>query len=311
MILLTFRKMCQLRYIILLLFVAPLANAQQYIDLAKIHYANTPLNQSQDNSFSTRIQEVGFDLTVPFPLENGNAIITGLYLENIQTQVTELSGPTNVYTINPRAGMNIQHNDKWTGTYIVLPKLASDMKNMSSKHYQVGAVALLKYKKKENLNFKAGLYYNSELYGPLFTPLFGLYFLSENKKFEANLTLPIKADASYKLTNALSTGIEFNALVRSYFLGNSYYSGNGEYLTKASNELFSYLRLNITPSIILNAKVGYSIGRSYRVYNIDDSISAALLAFKFGDNRNQLNTDFDNGLIFKFDLIYRFHIDNE
>jgi hypothetical protein len=57
--------------------------------------------------------------------------------------------------------------------------------------------------------------------------------------------------------------------------------------------------------------VGYSIGRNYRIYDIQDRATWGLSAFKFGDNREQLNSDFSDGLIFRTRFIYRFHLNKE
>ena len=293
----------------LLIFSTHSANAQQYVDIGKIYYANTPVNQFDTLTNSTRIKEFGIDLNVPVPIKNGHALLFGLYGESISTKVNpNESNLTSVYTLNPRLGINYKHNDKWTGTYLLLPKLSSDFKEIGSKDFQFGAIALLKYAKTEQFSWKFGMYYNGELFGPFFVPLIGFYYLSTNQKFEMNVNLPLSVDANYRAKPWLKVGLEFSAFVRSYHLNEPYQGNPDNYLTKATNELFTYLHFNLSDNILLKTKVGYSIGRNYRIYDIEDRVTWGLSAFRFNDDRAQLNGDFEDGLVFRAELIYRFRI---
>ena len=111
------------------LFTQFFAKGQDYIDLAKLHYANTPVNQFDSATNGTRVEEFGLDATLPIELSEKTAFITGLYLESISTKVApENSNLTSVYTANLKLGVNLKHSEKWSGTYILLPKLSSDFK---------------------------------------------------------------------------------------------------------------------------------------------------------------------------------------
>lgn len=283
--------------------------SQDYIDLAKAHYANTPVNQFDSATQNTRVQEYGLDATLPIQFENGNAFLTGLYFEHISTNVSpDNSNLTNVYTANLKLGLNINHGEKWTGTYMLLPKLSSDFKAIGSKDFQLGAVVLMKYHKAEYTKYKFGMYYNSELFGPFFVPILGVYHLSANKKWEINASLPISADINRAWNVKWRTGINFFAFVRTYHLNEPYQGKSNNYLTKTTNELFAYMQYHATKSLILQGKVGYSIGRNYRIYDVQDKVTWGLSAAKFGDDRKQLNADFADGMIFRLKLIYRYHL---
>ena len=286
-----------------ILFSAFLTSAQSYIDLARFHYATTPLNEFDSIPGSTNIEEFGADITLPIKLNDNNAILTGLYLEQIKTKLHPLSDFTKVSTINVKVGFNRNHSEKWNGTYVLLPKLSSDFKKISGKDFQIGGLVLMKYKKSEYFKYHLGVYINNDLHGPLISPLLGLYYKSPNDKFEANFTLPIWADVNYKLANWLNAGINFAATTRTYNLGN-----NDSYLMKISNEIFGYLQFNIKKSIILQTKTGYSLGRSYESYNSDDNVDFDIYGITAGDNRTLINPSFKNGLIFRIRLIYRYHI---
>jgi len=305
--------MKKIALIILLAFTAA-AQAQQYIDLAKAFYANTPVNQYDSATNGTRVQEYGLELTVPFQLKNGNAIITGLYAESISTKVSPdpTSTLTAVYTLNIRLGMNINHSEKLSASYILLPKLASDFKEIGANDFQMGAYALFKYKKNLNLTYKFGLYYNQELFGPFFVPLLGIYYISDNKKFEANLTLPVSADANYALNNWLKVGVNYFAFTRSYYLNEPYQGNPDNYLVKKTAEVYAYLQFEFMKGLVLQTKFGYSIGRNYQIYDEKDKVTWGLAGIFFDDNREPLNkTNFSDGLVFRARLLYRFYLDED
>ena len=277
---------------------------QDYVDLARFHYSNTPQNNFDSIGGNTNVEDFGLDVTLPIQLNDSNAILTGFNLDQVTTQLHPLDNYRTVSTVNLKFGFNRKHSSKWSGTYMLLPKISSDFKSLGNKDFQFGALALMKYHKKENLKYNVGLYYNGELFGPFVVPLLGLYYKSENGKFEANLTLPIWADVNYKLNNFMKVGANFAAFVRSYHL-----SKEKAYVVKKSNDIFGYLQFNLTKSVLLQTKAGYTIGRSYKVYNDGDQADFGFSAFRFGDERTVLNPTFKDGLVFKIRLIYRFHIE--
>src|SRR6185436_9661208 len=95
-------------------------------------------------------------------------------------------------------------------------------------------------------NYKVGLFYNSELFGAFFVPILGVYHLSEDKKFEANITLPNLVDINYKLNNMLTSGLSFVSQIRSYRISNVASGGGPGYLRKGTNEPSLYLKINFT-----------------------------------------------------------------
>ncbi len=300
-----------MRYLLLgILFLIHYSTfTQNYVDLAKISYAVSPFNEYKDDSLNilppTQIIEFSTDLTVPIILKNNNVIISGLIYEQINLR-TENSDQL-IYTINPKIGIKLKNSEKFSSTYIALPKLSSDLENIDKKHFQIGAIALYELTKNTNFKYKFGMYYNSELFGPFFVPLLGFYYLSNNKKFEANFTLPVSAQMNYKLNKWLSSGISFSSFVKTYHLGDF----NNRYLVKYSNEIFATLQLDLKSyRLVIEPQVGYSVARSYRMYASDDQFDFGFSAFKFGDDRTQLNNDFNDGLIFKIRLLYRFVTDN-
>ena len=288
-----------------LIFSSELIIAQNYVDILKLNLSTTPYNKFDTSSSKTKINQLDADVTIPIKLNSKLTLLSGFLYENFQTKLFADGPVKNFGSIALKLGLNKTFNEHWIGTMVLLPKIASDFVSRSSNDFQYGVVALMKYKKADHLNYKFGMYYNSELFGPFFVPMVGLYFLSENKKFEANIMLPLNADANYKLTKFLNAGINFNGQIRSYHLNHVTPSLPHTYVARSTNEFYAYLRFNFSESMMLQTKCGISVARNFRVYEENDKVNFGLPATFIGQKRQQLNSDFSNGLIFQASFIYR------
>jgi len=286
---------------------ANLACAQEYVDVVKLNYNNTVQNTFVDSDVASRIKELDLETTIPIVLNSRINFITGFILERIETQLFEEGQNETFSSINLKLGMNQVHSEKWSGTYVLLPKMASDFEQITKKDFQLGGFALLKYKKNSTTSYKVGLYSNSELFGPWVVPLFGIYYLSPSKRFEANVTAPVSADFNYALHPKFAIGFNYAGMVRTYHLTNITSTGNDGYVERANNVVTGYLKFNLTKRLGLLTKFGHSIGRHYRVYDEDDKITIGFPLTYIGDDREQLNTDIRDGWVYQFLLIYRFH----
>jgi hypothetical protein len=290
------------------LFSSVTAFSQKYVDILKINVNTTPLNKFDSSASKTRVNELVADLTVPIKLNDSNAVITGLVYEGMQAKLFENQAMKSVSAIILKAGFEKKFNTIWSGTFVVLPKIASDFVAIGNKDFQVGGIAIMKYKKKENLNYRMGLYYNSELFGPLFVPMLGLYYLSPDKKLETTIMMPLQADVNYKLSSHLNIGFNYNAQIKSFHLTNVTPAYNSTYLTKATDDFFIYAKLHFTKAFSLQTRLGQSVERSNKIFNENDRVDLGLPAIYIGNNRHQLNTNFSNGLLFQFMLLYRFNL---
>ena len=296
-------------YLLLLLgFTVMNVNAQNSIDIVKLSYSNTPLNKFENSQEKTNVAQYAMELNFPVVLNEKHTLLTGVFGNRTRLKFDDnISDYLNVNTIGLKLGLNSIYSDKWSGTYLLLPKLSSDLTNVSGEDFQIGIVGLANYKKRENLKYKFGFYFNTETYGSSFVPLFGLYYLSPNNKLETNLTLPILADVNYMLSKIISVGMNFDGLGSSYNLNDVIYTPTGEYLSIKSNELFGYFRFKIGESFNVKTKIGYSFYRTTEIYSDDDLISLAIASINFGDDRAPLNDNFKDGPIFKLELLYTLH----
>ncbi|MBP7511546.1 MAG: hypothetical protein KA981_06430 [Bacteroidia bacterium] len=284
---------------------------QNYVDLINGFYTNTPLNQFDSSLKKTRVQDINVSVLVPKKLSEKNTIILGLETEWMYAALTPTGNSGSVSSFGAKIGLNKQLSDKWNGTMILIPKLASDFKNSTggivAEDFQLGLFSMFKYSVRTDKKYKVGLYYNGELFGPFFSPIIGLYYKGKNGKTELDLSLPFLADFSYQINNKVKIGSRFNAFVRTFHLHDYYYHSKGEYLAKTSNEMFGYACFEPKKGFLVKANIGYSIGRNYRLYDIEDKVAFGLSAFRFGDKRHQLNADFADGLLFRIELIYRYY----
>lgn len=284
------------------------ASAQNYIDIGRFSYANTPLNTFENTSKQTKVEEFGLQLTFPIVLNDKTIILAGLSADRSRLRLnSDFTDHTNLNKVRLQLGLNRVYSEKWTGMYVLLPSIASDFDVISKEDLQLGLLTLFTYKKKENLKYKLGFYTNTENYGPLFVPLLGLYYLSPNKKFESTLLLPGQADFNYQLAKKTALGINFDGITSSYNLHEFIYIPKGQYVVRSSNELYTYLQFQFGKSLYAKTKLGYSISRTYKVFDNDDKVDLSFSSFYFGDDRTQLNTNFEKGLIFRAELFYRFH----
>jgi hypothetical protein len=284
--------------------------SQNYVDILKLQMNTTPLTGFDSGSAKTRVNELVADLTVPLKIDDQLSFLTGATYENIQVKLFPESKDENFGSAALKLGLNKQMTEKWSATCMLLPKIASDFVVVNKKDIQIGGAAIFKYKKRDNLNYKFGLYYNSDLFGPFFVPMAGFYYLGPNKKLEANVMLPLQADVNYKVHPTLNVGMNFNGQIRSYHLTNV----NGYqnvYLTRSTNEIYLYLKFNFSKSFSIQTKIGQSIARNYRVYDEKDKVNFALPATFIGHKRKQLNTDLSDSVIFQVVLLYRFNLDKK
>ena len=301
-----------MKYVLSLILALTLmtANAQNYMDIGSVYYSNTPSNKFENSSEQTKVEELGLVLNFPVVLNKKDVLLTGLYADRIRVILDpELSGNTNLNTIGLLLGLNHTYSEKWAATYMLLPKISSDLNGLSGKDFQLGLLSLFNYRKRSNLNYKIGIYSNTERYSLSVFPLLGLYYQSPDKKFEANLILPYFADVNFQLFEKTNVGLNFDGLGSSYNMNKRLYLDKDTYAVKSSHELFAYLMFQLGASFYVKPKLGYSIFRTYKVFENNDKVDLSVASFYVGDNRTQLNTNFKDGAILKIELVYRVHFD--
>lgn len=281
--------------------------SQNYFDVANISYTNTPQNDFESTHAQTQVEEFTIDLNVPVPITEKTILITGVFANKTNLNLDPYLPSDALYVLRFNVGINQTFSDKWTATFIALPKIAADEIKLTKENFQLGFLSLFTHKKHDKLKYKYGLYVNTEKYGLMVVPILGLYYLGPNDKFEADLNLPYLVDINYKMNTTMWLGMKFDGLGTTFNLNDQNYSANGAYVAKTSNELISYLRFQLSKSLYVDTKVGYAISRNYKVFDRDDKVDLSTGVVYFGDDRTRLNERFKEGAIFKAELIYRIH----
>jgi hypothetical protein len=292
-------------FLLAALFLGGLVQAQDYLDIARLNVSRTNL-EDVDQTFDTDVSNLNLEVLYPTPISDNIVMITGLTAENTNLELgagTFLSSQENLTMTRLNLGAKITHSRKWKGTYLLLPKLASNFENLGGRDFQFGAIALMEYRFRKSLRGKFGLYTSSENFGAIITPLIGGFYESKNKKFYIDAALPVRMEANYNIAGSFSLGADLRTSVKSYNMNGPI---DGTYVQEESIRfgLFaSYEMLDKT--LILRGKVGLDT-TDYGLYRTGDRVGAQVLTFAVGgDDRERLNNEFDSSIFVGLDLIYR------
>uniref|UniRef100_UPI00404A5A6E DUF6268 family outer membrane beta-barrel protein n=1 Tax=Flavobacterium sp. TaxID=239 RepID=UPI00404A5A6E len=290
---------------ILAFFICISIQAQDYVDIVKLSVNNANLG-NVDNDYETSVNNVNFEVYYPTVINDKLVVLTGITAENTRLNISEFSDRGNLTMTRLNLGIKYQHSEKWSGTYVLLPKLASDFEQIGSQDFQFGAIAILDYQANENYKYKFGLYSSTENFGTTLTPIVGLWHRSKNEKFYINATLPIRMDVNYALTNNLSVGSDLLTSIKSYNLSQA---NSDFYVQEESIRLALYASYGLFDnSLLLRAKVGFDT-TDYGLYSANDTVGLQILTAQVGgDDRNRLNSEFDSAIYLGADLIYRFDL---
>ncbi|WP_310993281.1 DUF6268 family outer membrane beta-barrel protein [Aequorivita marina] len=290
---------------VLFLLLPLAAGAQDYVDLFRVSYGQALNNNFEGSASNTNVTSFDLGFTLPIVLNENHALISGADFSLNSVQLYPKTAYVNLYSTNLKLGMASTWSEKWSTTVVLLPKVASDYNSISSKDFYFGGFALLKLKRNPNFKYRFGIYATQEAFGLFTTPILGWYYLSPNKRFEMDVSLPIAADISYKL-GTTSIGIDYFGIGRSY----NFQTKNSppRYADLSSLEFAGYLQFNaFEESVLLRAKVGYS-SNNYETYAQGDKIDLGISAISIGDDRTQFNPSLNGGIFLKFEAIYRFHL---
>lgn len=298
------------KLLLFLFLISPLlSNSQQYVDLLNISYSKSGDTNFTNSSKSTSISIFDSKITLPIVLNEKTALITGFDFNIKKLQLFPDSNFSNLYYTRLKLGFATDHSDKWIGTYVLLPILSSDYKNISSDDIYLGGIAVWTYKKRKNFNYKFGLYTGNEAFGFYITPLVGIYYISPNSGFEISALIPGLFDVNFGVSNKTRLGIDYKGNSETFKIQND--KALTTYLENNSLEFSSYLQNNsLDKNLLLRLKIGYSTN-SYDVYAVDDKINLSITPFKFGNNRTKLNSELDYSAFLKVEAIYRFPISSK
>ncbi len=281
--------------------------SQNYVDIVKLSYAYSFSSKFENTTESTRANTIEAGLVFPKVINEKYTFISGFNLDFNNLMLNPNSESINLYSTTLRLGIASTYSEKWSSTFIFMPKVASDYSSLSFNDFYFGGFAILKQKKTENLFYRYGFYASSEAFGVTSTPILGFYYVSPNNKFEADISLPVAANISYNY-GKVSLGFDYFGIERSYNLGTL--NNLKTYVEQNRWEFASYLQLNkLAKNVLIRWKLGYA-HNEHKVFEQGDKVDFKLIAFAFGDNRTRLNPKMQGTLFVKMEFIYRFHFES-
>ncbi|GAA0873091.1 hypothetical protein GCM10009117_22380 [Gangjinia marincola] len=286
----------------LILLLSHTINAQDYIDLVKFSYNNTTFDNGDSNA-ETEASNTYLEVYVPLPVTSKTVVIGGFTYENTRLGLNFTDDRSNLIMTRLNAGIKRDHGNKWSGTYIVLPKLASDFDDLGSEDFQIGGLALLEKRYSSSYSLKFGSYFSTENFGTTLTPLVGLWYKSDNDKFYINAVLPIRTDIKYSFTEAFGVGANLITSIKSYHLTQTI---DDLYVQEESIRFALFAAYGFfDDTLIIRGKAGLDT-TDFGVYNQNDTVGLQILTFQVGgDDRIRLNSEFETAPFFGIDLIFR------
>lgn len=290
-----------------LLFGSLAVAGQNYIDLVKVDYALSPDNAFVDSVGATDLYEINADLTAPIVLNDRTALLTGVTFEHIRASFAPGRAQEQFSAIILKVGVNIKHSDSWSGTYIALPQISSDFIRLAARDYQLGGAVVMKHQASEHFAYKFGLYANSDRFGPFVVPMLGCYYLSPDERFEARILMPLNANVSWALNDNVRIGSSFKGQIKTFNVNTPVADEAERYLTKGARDIYAFFQYGLANGIHVQLAVGRTVGRTYRMFS--EGVNWGMPLYYAGDDRIPLNTDFDDGWLFRAQFFYRLRTD--
>ena len=279
---------------VMLVFLPVLIKAQQFIDLAKVEYRNSPVNtfvDSIDSEFA--IQNLDVNVLLPIELDSVNYFLAGmtysdLYLDkvNYQSRVVQL-------------GWQHQWNKGWKSTILMLPKSSSDGGSMKARDFQLGGFLLISKERTADFSWRFGAYVNGDRFGPLTVPIVGFKWQAD-PTWQIDLALPIAATIRKTFNNNIMAGLVYSGRKFSY-----HRSIDDSYLEVGENYLWAFADIYLSRSLVINLRAGYSILRDYQLFAEGEKVDISFGSFELGDDRTALSPSIGQSLSLQAGLIWR------
>lgn len=237
------------------------AQGQPFVDIVQLNHQR--MQTSYDNSGNRHVTQNSFaNILLPIKIDSSNMLIVRLNTERMQYA---REGQSDIYyQIIGGIGWQHQLNKKWNVTGIFMPKITSDLIDpINSYDYQFGGTVLFQYKPKSNIRYKFGTFYNTEPFGNFFVPLLGVdWQINEKNWIYGNLPLNMRYE--HRFAEKLYAGAGVRIYGRSYRMSSAQ---NHDYLWNQENQLKLFADYYFTPSMVVYAEAGRSLGYGLRRFS--------------------------------------------
>jgi len=289
----------------ILLFGLISVSSQDKFTVAEFGYNYAPANKYENSEIESNTGFLSGVLNFPVYSTGNATFLTGFRGNMWSLDYTpDQEWPVNYYSL----GLTLTYNQKFSNNnsflFVLLPKYNSDLLNSSSEAWQLGFLSYYTKRSSDTYLWKAGVYINSEFFGLLVVPVYGLDW-DINSRFSIEGLLPIWAKINYNVSEKFDLGFSYLGLISSYRLTGEF---NNDYTSRFAIEPALYAEVALMKNIYLKGKLGYTMSRKYPVYDRDDKLDWKLSLIKFGEDRTQLNPVIKNGLFIEFTLAYRIDV---
>jgi hypothetical protein len=280
--------------------------AQNYMNVFNLRYYYQPMLQIKDSTSNASLHEYRVELALPFTFESSDIVGLKPQFKSINLE-SEVAGnrPLQIYSLKMPVFAFIQWGEsKWSSYLDVSPKLNTDFKNISLRHFQVGAMVLNYYERKKDFFWQFGFVYNQDTYGPFFMPLFGIDWKINEKDYFAAL-LPAYVIYERRLNAKYYFGFELELFGETYRVGdsdfeNSFISQLGDNKMTFLTEPRLFLDYYVSPHWVLYVKPGLRLFQKYEHYTEDD-FPIENSEFIEGILKNQIYIEFGVAMRFRYD----------
>jgi hypothetical protein len=295
----------KIKFLILFAIITNNLFAQPFADILNFNCQTFSANYQDSTHWKNKTDNYFFNLFLPKNFKSGNTLLIRLNSELINSTISpDSSYSSTLSSISMPIGMKlISKNKKWETVLLVIPKFASDFKDVIDKYdFQYGAIFLEQFVSSDKLKIKLGVYYNREAFGNFFVPLVGLDW-QINDRVNLYGVLPTNYKLEFNLLkNKLYTGINFKSFTRSFRLSEK---NNYDYVRYDEMQMKVFVDYFVVPKVLVFAELGYSLSRSpwQHKYGTNDKKEAY-----YG---NPIYTPIKNYPIFSVGVAYRIRFDLE
>lgn len=264
-------------YILLILVINSLTTkAQNYVNVLNGRYYYLPSATLKENNQSVKFSEYRIETALPIELKGGNLIgLKPQYKTFSLRSENDTLKDLRLHTFKLPLFTYLNLGESGWSVYIdISPKLNSDLKNVSNRHFQIGGMFLFFKERNENFFWQFGMFYNQDTYGPFFMPLFGIDWVISEKDYFAAL-LPAYIIYERKISSKFYAGFELELSGETFRLGgsiyeNSYISQLGENKLTFMTEPRLFIDYYVIPHLVIYLRTGMRLFHMYEHYTVED-----------------------------------------
>ncbi|MFH2094961.1 MAG: DUF6268 family outer membrane beta-barrel protein [Bacteroidota bacterium] len=296
--------MKQFRNILILVFICLLITTngfnQDFIDLASTGMNYVPDNKYEDADSSFSFSHQFFNIQYPHVFENKDILLGKISLNRYHSGET---GFPDLYIFYLQLGMLKHLGEKSALRFAIIPKIASQLKDVDKTHFLAPCLAMVQFSPSENFTYGLGILYSKEIFGHFINPAI-------HAKWKINNSWLLYADfpsygyLMYYPKKFCKAGFYASSSTTSIRLSKEF---NNAYIQKSYGDFSLFADLYFTKNVVLRLKGGYSTMRSLDMYAKGETVPLTISVMEFDDNRTQLNSDIDDALFFEISLNYRYH----